>query len=79
MSSDICQSSEVTVRRKVQPGVMLHSPDGHLRRLRDIEADIICLAISRYQGNMTEIARNLNIGRSTLYRKFDELQIACNP
>jgi len=57
------------------PGVMLYSSDGHLRPLEDIEADIIRLAIGHYRGRMTEVARRLGIGRSTLYRKLGELGI----
>ena len=47
--------------------------DGHMRRLADIEAETIRLAIGRYEGRMSEIARRLGIGRSTLYRKLKEL------
>jgi DNA-binding NtrC family response regulator len=46
---------------------------GHMRRLEDIEADMIRAAISRYDGHMSEVARRLGIGRSTLYRKLKEL------
>jgi len=46
--------------------------DGHLRTLDAIEADLIRLAIERYQGHMSEVARRLGIGRSTLYRKVRE-------
>ena len=57
------------------PSVTLYSGDGHLRPLEDIEADIIRLAIGHYRGRMTEVARRLGIGRSTLYRKLGELGI----
>jgi DNA-binding NtrC family response regulator len=56
-------------------GVMLYTDDGNLRPLEDIEADIIRLAIGHYRGRMTEVARRLGIGRSTLYRKLGELGI----
>jgi len=56
-------------------GVMLYTPDGNLRRLEDIEADVIRLAIGLYRGRMTEVARRLGIGRSTLYRKLADLGI----
>ncbi|MYL96878.1 response regulator [Novosphingobium sp. FGD1] len=56
-------------------GVMLYTPDGHLRPLQEIEADVIRLAIGLYRGRMTEVARRLGIGRSTLYRKLSELGI----
>ncbi len=46
---------------------------GHMRRLDDVESEMIRLAISRYDGHMSEVARRLGIGRSTLYRKLKEL------
>jgi DNA-binding NtrC family response regulator len=57
-------------------GVTLYQADGHLRALDAIEADIIRLAIGHYRGRMTEVARRLGIGRSTLYRKLAELGIS---
>ncbi len=54
-------------------GVMLYTTDGNLRPLEEIEADVIRLAIGHYRGRMTEVARRLGIGRSTLYRKLSEL------
>ncbi|AIT07151.1 MULTISPECIES: sigma-54 dependent transcriptional regulator [Sphingomonas] len=56
-------------------GITLFRPDGNLRPLEDIEADVIRLAIGHYRGRMTEVARRLGIGRSTLYRKLGELGI----
>ena len=56
-------------------GVMLYTADGHLRALEEIEADVIRLAIGHYRGRMTEVARRLGIGRSTLYRKLTDLGI----
>ncbi|MGH6871442.1 MAG: sigma-54-dependent transcriptional regulator [Rhizomicrobium sp.] len=46
---------------------------GHMRKLEDIEAETIRMAISRYEGHMSEVARRLGIGRSTLYRKLKDL------
>ncbi len=45
---------------------------GHLRPLEEIERDLIQFAIEAYAGRMTEVARRLGIGRSTLYRKVRE-------
>ena len=56
-------------------GVMLYTDDGNLRPLEEIEADVIRLAIGHYRGRMTEVARRLGIGRSTLYRKLSDLGI----
>jgi DNA-binding NtrC family response regulator len=57
------------------PGITLYAGDGNMRSLEEIEADVIRLAIGHYRGRMTEVARRLGIGRSTLYRKLGELGI----
>jgi DNA-binding NtrC family response regulator len=46
---------------------------GHFRKLEDLEREIIRMAIERYHGRMSEVARRLGIGRSTLYRKLKDL------
>ncbi len=45
---------------------------GNVRSLAEIELEMIRLAIDHYQGQMSEVARRLGIGRSTLYRKLRE-------
>jgi DNA-binding NtrC family response regulator len=50
--------------------------DGEVRKLADVEAAMIRLALDRYSGRMTLVARRLGIGRSTLYRKLKELGIS---
>ncbi|HWX06541.1 MAG TPA: sigma-54 dependent transcriptional regulator [Bradyrhizobium sp.] len=45
---------------------------GEMRPLDELEGEIIRFAISHYRGQMSEVARRLKIGRSTLYRKLDE-------
>ena len=47
-------------------------PTGSVRPLDEMENEIIRFAISHYRGQMSEVARRLKIGRSTLYRKLDE-------
>lgn len=49
--------------------------NGDMRPLDDIEADAIRFAVAHYRGRMSEVARRLRIGRSTLYRKLDSLQL----
>jgi DNA-binding NtrC family response regulator len=56
-------------------GVSVITAEGELRKLEDVEGDMIRLAITRYRGQMSEVARRLGIGRSTLYRKVRELGI----
>ncbi len=53
-------------------GIPALDRSGDVRALEEIEADMIRLAIGRYRGHMTEIAKKLGIGRSTLYRKMRE-------
>lgn len=55
--------------------VSLLDREGHLRTLEDIERDLIAFAIETYQGHMSEVARRLGIGRSTLYRKVREHEL----
>jgi DNA-binding NtrC family response regulator len=54
-------------------GIPALSEAGDIRSLEDVEADMIRLAFGRYRGRMTEIAKRLGIGRSTLYRKMREI------
>lgn len=54
-------------------------PDGHMRSIQALEADIIRMAVRHYGGQMSEVARRLGIGRSTLYRKLNELKIELYP
>jgi DNA-binding NtrC family response regulator len=69
------QRRSATTAAAVAGGVTLFRPDGNMRPLEDIEADVIRLAIGHYRGRMTEVARRLGIGRSTLYRRLGELGI----
>ncbi len=54
-------------------GIPAVTDGGHIRKLEDVEADMIKLALHRYRGQMSEVARKLGIGRSTLYRKMRDL------
>ena len=45
---------------------------GNVRRLDHMEADTIRFAMAHYRGQMSEVARRLGIGRSTLYRKMKD-------
>ena len=46
--------------------------NGEVRRLEQIEAETIRFALTHYRGQMSEMARKLGIGRSTLYRKMKD-------
>ena len=58
-----------------QDGIVATLHNFQTKTLEDIEADVIRLAIGHYRGRMTEVARRLGIGRSTLYRKLSDLGI----
>ena len=53
----------------------LINDSGDVRKLEDIEAEAIRFALAHYRGQMSQMARKLGIGRSTLYRKMKEIGI----
>jgi DNA-binding NtrC family response regulator len=59
-------------------GLLMEENTNDFRKLCDIEKDIIISALEYYKGHMSEVARRLGIGRSTLYRKLDEFGISHN-
>ncbi|HWA00601.1 MAG TPA: sigma-54 dependent transcriptional regulator [Caulobacterales bacterium] len=65
-------SHAVAEAEQARPAVPIFGEGGHLRQLEQIERDLIELAIDHYSGHMSEVARRLGIGRSTLYRKLRE-------
>jgi DNA-binding NtrC family response regulator len=50
--------------------------NGQVRPIEEIEAEVIRFAINHYRGQMSEVARRLRIGRSTLYRKLESLGLS---
>jgi DNA-binding NtrC family response regulator len=54
----------------------LTDTQGEMRTLEEIESEVIRFAINHYGGQMSEVARRLKIGRSTLYRKLESLDLA---
>jgi DNA-binding NtrC family response regulator len=59
--------------RLIADAVHALDAEGQVRTLEEIEADVIRFALCHYNGHMSEVARRLKIGRSTLYRKLREL------
>ncbi len=47
--------------------------NGDVRKLQAVEAEMIRFALGHYRGQMSQMARKLGIGRSTLYRKMKEI------
>jgi DNA-binding NtrC family response regulator len=54
----------------------LLNTDGQVRPLEELEAQVIRYAVRHYRGQMSEVARRLQIGRSTLYRKLEALGLS---
>jgi DNA-binding NtrC family response regulator len=52
------------------------APSGEVTALAEIERAAIVFAIEHYGGRMSQVARALKIGRSTLYRKLHEYGLA---
>ncbi|MGH6924341.1 MAG: sigma-54-dependent transcriptional regulator [Propylenella sp.] len=48
---------------------------GDLRPFESVEEEVIRFAIDHYSGRMSEVARRLGIGRSTLYRRIKDYGI----
>jgi len=77
ISGPVMLGAEHTVPQTMQTGsgelgIPAVTDRGEIRSLEAIEADMIRLALGRYRGHMTEVAKRLGIGRSTLYRKMRE-------
>jgi DNA-binding NtrC family response regulator len=49
---------------------------GEVRPLEELEAEVMRYAITHYRGQMSEVARRLRIGRSTLYRRLESLGLS---
>lgn len=83
------QAPSITADMAVEPGVPawakavaasqpygtlpLFDAEGHVRSLEALESEVIRFAIAHYRSQMSEVARRLQIGRSTLYRKLENL------
>ncbi|WP_273719989.1 MULTISPECIES: sigma-54 dependent transcriptional regulator [unclassified Bartonella] len=61
-----------------QESIQFLNADEHVRTFAEMEYDIIEKAVKHYKGHMSEVARRLRIGRSTLYRKIEALRAIRN-
>jgi DNA-binding NtrC family response regulator len=70
-------SSSSTAFTNVTTGNVIVSTDeaGNVRKLAEIEEELIRFALKFYRGQMSQVARKLGIGRSTLYRKLKDYGI----
>lgn len=72
LAASLPSAAELMEEVRAEAPVRILDGRGHLRTLEEIERDLIQLAIEIYAGHMSEVARRLGIGRSTLYRKVRE-------
>jgi DNA-binding NtrC family response regulator len=57
------------------PFVHLFDRQGRIKKLESVEEEVIRFVLQRAVGCMTRAARNLGIGRSTLYRRVTALRL----
>ncbi|WP_265518536.1 sigma-54-dependent transcriptional regulator [Nitratireductor luteus] len=73
--ADQAQNAQVE-RQPLHAGLLrILDERGQVQKLEALEHQIIRFAIDHYNGQMSEVARRLGIGRSTLYRKLKEMGI----
>jgi DNA-binding NtrC family response regulator len=63
----------------IQGALTMLDARGEVRPLEEIETEAIRFAIAHYRGQMSEVARRLQIGRSTLYRKLEQIGLVDRP
>ena len=69
----LVSGNEIPIAPMPTNGILsMLTSSGEIRPLEEMENEIIRFAISHYRGQMSEVARRLKIGRSTLYRKLDD-------
>ncbi|MGB7286255.1 MAG: sigma-54 dependent transcriptional regulator [Salaquimonas sp.] len=56
--------------------ISMISSEGQIKTLEEMEGEAIQFAMEIYNNRMSEIARRLGIGRSTLYRKMKEHELS---
>lgn len=66
---------EFTVQPEESNVVQLQQPQTKTLTVADAEKDLILKALELNNGNMSKTAKNLGIGRATLYRKLKSYNI----
>lgn len=75
----------VLTSQQIAPSALMPASDrfltaeGEIAAISEIERDLIAFALERHNGHMSQIARALGIGRSTLYRKLKEYGLEESP
>nr|WP_316655698.1 sigma-54 dependent transcriptional regulator [uncultured Gellertiella sp.] len=68
-------AAEAHMQRQGTASISSTGPAGEVRKLSEVEEELIRFALKFYRGQMSEVARKLGIGRSTLYRKLKDYGI----
>ncbi|GHF30006.1 sigma-54-dependent Fis family transcriptional regulator [Kordiimonas sediminis] len=74
-NSNVVALNAAALSKATCPSLLLENEEGDIRSLEELEAEIIAAALHKYQGRMSEVARKLGIGRSTLYRKVEHYNL----
>jgi DNA-binding NtrC family response regulator len=61
--------------KPIYGSVSLVNGDGEARTIAELEKEAILFAVEHCKGRMTEVAKQLGLGRSTLYRKMKDYDI----
>ena len=75
MPSTAAFASQAAIDMRDPNLLLLIDESGDVRKLEDLEADAIRFALNHYRGQMSQMARKLGIGRSTLYRKMKAIGV----
>jgi DNA-binding NtrC family response regulator len=73
IASALPETPKASAFTNLAPSLRLTDAHGNVRPLDEIEREVIRFAIAHYREQMSEVARRLGIGRSTLYRKLESL------
>ncbi|HXV29479.1 MAG TPA: sigma-54 dependent transcriptional regulator, partial [Sinorhizobium sp.] len=68
-------SREQALEGRFENAIASVDEGGDVRKLAEVEEELIRFALKFYRGQMSQVARKLGIGRSTLYRKLKDYGI----
>jgi two-component system, NtrC family, response regulator HydG len=71
----LCRQPQIMVKDFQLNGTTSDNAVSNSLNLSDMERDVIQRALKKWNGNLTKVADELGIGRTTLYRKMEEYGI----
>lgn len=76
LPAESAASDRIATASEIAANVIISTDEaGNVRKLAEIEEELIRFALKFYRGQMSQVARKLGIGRSTLYRKLKDYGI----